>query len=157
MAVTWALAWTLPGPASAEPADGELVRLARVAGCSTGPRDYVAGYWAADDPSSGIFWCRRDERHVAEGLVVIVVVERKKPRRLRCPASVASINEPDGLRILRDERTPLSWFVDRHAPWRKGPANLTTSGPVIDVGAEGSGSGEQWVCHRGVWLVRVYH
>ena len=23
--------------------------------------------------------------------------------------------------------------------------------------SEGSGSGEQWVCHRGVWLVRVYH
>jgi hypothetical protein len=150
-----ATAWALTMPAPATESDDHVARLARAAGCSTAPQDYVAGYWVAGDPSSGVFWFRRDERYVAEGRIVIVVVERETPRRLACPPSVASINEPGGLRVLREERISLWWFVERDAPWIKGPAGSTTSGPVIDTGADGSG--EQWVCHRGVWLVRVYH
>lgn len=155
IAVLVATAWALTVPAPATESDDQVARLARAVGCSTAPQDYVAGYWAGGDPSSGVFWCRRDERYVADGRIVIVVVERRTPRRLACPPSVASINEPGGLRVLREERISLSSFVERDAPWRKGPAGSTPSGPVIDTGT--AGSGEQWVCHRGVWLVRVYH
>jgi hypothetical protein len=155
VAVLVAVTWAVTFPASAgESTDEAVARLASAAGCSTGPQDYVAGYWADGHTTSGVFWCRRGERYVAEGGIVIVVVERRAPR-LACLPSVASINEPRGLRVLREQRMPLSWFVERDAPWRKGPAGLTTSDPVIDTGADGSG--EQWVCHRGVWLVRVYH
>ena len=53
-----------------------LVPLAEQSGCSGKPIGYVAGYFLAGDPASGVFWCRRGERYAAEGRVVIVVVDR---------------------------------------------------------------------------------
>ena len=66
-----ALGLGLPGTAAAQGADPTLARLAAQCGCAGGPLGYVPGYFAADDPGSGVFWCRRDELHAADGRVVI--------------------------------------------------------------------------------------
>jgi hypothetical protein len=148
------LGLALAGPAGAS-ADALLVRLAEESGCAGPPQGYVAGYFSARDAASGVFWCRRDERHAAEGRVVIVVVDRHSTRRLACPSAIVAINEPAELRVLREPALPLSAFVVRHEPWRTGPAGQRTAGPVVE--AVDGAVGEQWVCHRGTWLVRVYH
>jgi hypothetical protein len=135
--------------------DPRLVRLAQQSGCAGTPRGYVAGYFSPEDPASGIFWCRRGERYAAEGRVAIVVVDRHPTPRLSCPSVIVAINEPAGLRVLHDRTLPLTAFVVRHEPWRTGPAGQVTAGPIVD--AVDGAVGEQWTCHQGTWLVRVYH
>ena len=153
---TLALGLGLPGAAaSAQGPDPTLDRLAAQSGCTDGPRGYVAGYFAADEPGSGVFWCRRGERYAEEGRVVIVVVDRDGGDRLQCPHVIVAINEPAALRVLREQTLPLSAFVDRHQPWRTGPAGQIAAGPIVDA-VDGE-VGEQWICYRGAWLVRVYH
>jgi hypothetical protein len=149
-----ALGLAVAGPAEGGD-DAFLGRLARESGCDGPPRGYVPGYFSAQDDSSGVFWCRRDERHAAEGRVVIVVVDRRPTRRLECPRTIVAINEPAALRVRHEPALPLSAFVVRHEPWRTGPPGQLTTGPVVD--AVDGAVGEQWVCHRGAWLVRVYH
>ncbi len=135
--------------------DPALVRLAERSGCSGPPLQYAVGYFSPADPDSGIFWCRRGERYAQEGRVVIVVVDRHPTRRLECPSVIVAINEPAALRVLHDTQLPLTAFVVRHEPWRTGPPGQVTTGPVVDA-ADGA-VGEQWVCFRGAWLVRVHH
>lgn len=148
------LGFALAGPAPAAE-DAILLRLAEDNGCRGRPQGYVVGYFAPDDAASGVFWCPRDERFAREGRVVIVVVDRHPARRLACPSAIVAINEPAELRVLREPALPLSAFVVRHEPWRTGPPGQRTAGPVVD--AVDGAVGEQWVCHRGTWLVRVYH
>ena len=63
--------------------------------------------------------------------------------------------EPAELRVRHEQSLPLSAFVVRDEPWRTGPAGQVTAGPIVD--AVDGAVGEQWVCHRGAWLVRVHH
>ena len=84
--------------------DPALARLAEQSGCTGRPLHYAEGYFSPADPDSGIFWCRRDERHAQEGRVV-----------------------------LHDARLPLTAFVVRHEPWRAGPAGQVTTGPIVDA------------------------
>ena len=141
--------------AAEERQDPALVRLAEQSGCSGTPRGYVPGYFSAGDPSSGVFWCRRGEGYAEQGRVVFVVVDRGPVKRLQCPNVIAAINEPGELRVLHGRPLPLSVFVVRHEPWRRGPAGQVTDGPIVD--AVDGAVGEQWVCHQGMWLVRVHH
>jgi hypothetical protein len=141
--------------AAAQSPDQALTRLAEQSGCTDGPLDYVPGYFAPGDPDSAIFWCRRGEAYAEHGRVVIVVVDRHPVRRLGCPSVIVAINEPAALRVVREPMLPLSTFVHRQEPWRTGPAGLHTSSPIVD--ATDGDVGEQWVCHQGEWLVRVYH
>jgi hypothetical protein len=145
----------LARPAATQSPDPTLLRLAEQSGCTGGPLAYVPGYFAAGDADSAIFWCRRGEAYADQGRVVIVVVDRHPVRRLGCPSVIVAINEPAALRVVREPMLPLSAFVHRQEPWRTGPAGLHTSGPIVD--ATDGHVGEQWVCHQGEWLVRVYH
>jgi hypothetical protein len=145
----------LPSATAAQSLGSALLRLAEQSGCTGGPLAYAPGYFAAGDAGSGIFWCRRGEAYAEQGRVVIVVVDRHPARRLECPSVIVAINEPSALRVVREPPRPLSAFVHRQEPWRTGPAGLHTSGPIVD--ATDGDVGEQWVCHQGVWLVRVYH
>jgi hypothetical protein len=140
---------------AAQSLDPSLLRLAEQSGCTGGPRSHVPGYFAAGDADSGIFWCRRGEAYAEQGRVVIVVVDRHPVRRLGCPSVIVAINEPSALRVVHEPMLPLSAFVHRQEPWRTGPAGLHTSSPIVD--ATDGDVGEQWVCHQGEWLVRVYH
>ena len=149
------LTMPLSGAALGADRDAALDQLAAQSGCSGRPLHYAAGYFSPADPDSGIFWCRRGERHAEDGRVVIVVVDRHPTPRLECPSVIVAINEPAALRVLHDARLPLTAFVVRHEPWRTGPAGQVTTGPVVDA-ADGA-VGEQWVCHQGAWLVRVHH
>lgn len=149
------LGLAFPAASAEEGRDRALIRLGEQSDCSGKPLGYQPGYFSPDDPASGVFWCRRDERYAADGRFIIVVVDRHPTRRLECPPVIVAINEPSAVRVLRDQTLPLSDFVVRHEPWRKGPGGQSTAGPIVD--AVDDGVGEQWVCHRGAWLVRVYH
>jgi len=155
LGVALLLGLALPGTTLAESRDPALVRLAEQSGCSSHPMGYVPGYFVAGDPASGVFWCHRGELYAAEGRVVIVVVDRHPTPRLSCPSVIVAINEPAELRVRHDQTLPLTAFVVRHEPWRTGPAGQVTAGPIVD--AVDGAVGEQWVCHRGTWLVRVHH
>lgn len=136
------------------PANTSLANVATESGCTGEPTDYVLGYFSPADTLCGVFWCIRDEDAESDRFL-IVVVSRHPRSHLRCPNVLRSVNRPQRLRILRDAKIPLSWFVVRDKPSQKGPAGRYTTGPVIDTGDDGSG--EQWFCHSGAWLVRVYH
>lgn len=136
-------------------ADPALLRLAQKSGCNGGPVEYVPGYFLPADTSSGVFWCRRAGKSYEEGRFLIVIVDRRGNQRHTCPPAVTSINQPKRLRILREEKIPLEWFADRDKPSVAGPSGQYAASPIIDTGDDGAG--EQWVCHKGRWLVRVYH
>ena len=155
LAAALALGFPLAGPARGADQDPALVRLAEQSGCGGLPLGYVAGYFEPADPASGVFWCRRDERYAQDGRVLIVVVDRHPTRRLSCQSVIVAINEPAELRVRHEQSLPLSAFVVRDEPWRTGPAGQVTAGPIVD--AMDGAVGEQWVCHRGAWLVRVHH
>jgi hypothetical protein len=155
LAAALASGLVLSRAAAAQSLDPALLRLAEQSGCTGGPLAYVPGYFAAGDAGSGIFWCRRGEAYAEQGRVVIVVMDRHQVRRLGCPSVIVAINEPSALRVVREPPLPLSAFVHRQEPWRTGPAGRHTSGPIVD--ATDGDVGEQWVCHDGEWLVRVYH
>jgi hypothetical protein len=134
-----------------------IEHLAKEMGCAGKPNDYVSGYFSSGDTLSGAFWCvpsaTNDKRRF-----LIVVVDRHAKRQLRCPSVLVSINQPRGLRILRAEGyvdAELSSFIVRDKPSITGPKGKYAVGPIIDTGDDGAG--EQWFCHSGVWLVRVYH
>jgi len=131
-----------------------LANRATANGCKGEPTNYVSGYFSPDDKLSGVFWCTRDPEAESDRFL-IVVVDRHPRGQLKCPNVIRSINPPQQLRILRDKRIPLSEFVVRNGPSKKGPAGQYTTGPVIDTGDDVIG--EQWFCHKGGWLVRVYH
>ena len=119
------------------------------------PAPRIRGGLLRTGGSGGVFWCRRDERYAHDGRVLIVVVDRHPTRRLSCQSVIVAINEPAELRVRHEHSLPLSAFVVRDEPWRTGPAGQVTSGPIVD--AVDGAVGEQWVCHRGAWLVRVHH
>ena len=142
-------------PVGAQDAAASLQRLAKEKGCAGKPNDYVSGYFSPGDAMSGVFWCvprnTNDTRRF-----LIVVVDRHATPQLRCPSALVSINQPLGLRILRGEGyVELSEFAVRNKPSMNGPKKKYAVGPIIDTGDDGVG--EQWFCHNGAWLVRVYH
>ena len=145
----------LPSATAAQSLGSALLRLAEQSGCTGGPRSHVPGYFAAGDAGSGIFWCRRGEAYAEQGRVVIVVVDRHPVRRLACPSVIVGINEPFAWHVVQGPPLPLSAFVHRQEPCRTGPAGRHTTDPIVD--ATDGDVGEQWVCHDGEWLVRVYH
>jgi len=155
LGVTLLLGLPLAGASLEESSDPALVQLAEQSGCSGTPQSYVTGYFSPADPASGIFWCRRGERHAEEGRVVIVVVDQHPAPRLSCPSVIVAINEPATLRVLHDAKLPLGGFVVGHEPWRTGPPGQVTTGPIVDA-ADGAVV-EQWVGHQGAGLVRVHH
>jgi hypothetical protein len=145
----------LPVPGGAdERARISLANLAKANGCKGEPTSYVSGYFSPGDKLSGVFWCARNLEAESDRFL-IVVVDRHPRSQLKCPSVLRSINPPRQLRILRDRRIPLSEFVVRNKPSQEGPAGKHTTGPVIDTGDDAVG--EQWFCHNGAWLVRVYH
>jgi hypothetical protein len=131
-----------------------LANLAKASGCKGEPTSYISGYFSPDDKLSGVFWCTRDPEAESDRFL-IVVVNRHPRSPLKCPSVLRSVNPPQQLRILRDKRIPLSEFVVRNKPSQEGPPGKYTTGPVIDTGDDAVG--EQWFCHNGAWLVRVYH
>ncbi len=139
---------------SGHSAEKSLASVAKENGCKGEPTGYVSGYLSGEDKSTGVFWCVRD-LDAEKDRILIVVVNRHPHGTLKCPNVLRSINQPQKLTILRDEKIPLSWFVVRDKPSQTGPAGRYTSGPVIDTGDDGVG--EQWFCYKGAWLVRVYH
>ena len=155
LAAAIALGLPLAGATLAADRDPALLRLAEQSGCGGRPLGYVTGYFGAADPASGVFWCRRDERHARDGRVLIVVVDRHSTPRLSCPSVIVAVNEPAELRVRHEQALPLSAFVVRDEPWRTGPVGQVTAGPIVD--AVDGAVGEQWVCHQGAWLVRVHH
>ena len=92
----------------------------------------------------------------AVGLVALLALTF----HLEVPAAASerdpvAINQPAELRIRHAPALALSAFVVRDEPWRTGPPGQLATGPIVDA-VDGAG-GEQWVCHRGAWLVRVHH
>ena len=138
---------------SSHAAEKSLASVAKESGCRGGPTDYVSGYPSPGDKSAGVFWCARDPDAEKDRFLIVVV--NRRPSTLKCPSILRSINRPLKIRILRDEKIPLSWFAIRDKPSQTGPATGHTNGPVIDTGDDGVG--EQWFCYNGTWLVRVYH
>jgi hypothetical protein len=134
-----------------------IEQLAKQNGCAGKPTGYVSGYFSPRDTLSGVFWCvprtTNDKRRF-----LIVIADRHAKRQLTCASVLVSINEPRRLRILRAEGyidAELSSFVVHDKPSVMGPRGKYAAGPIIDTGDDAVG--EQWFCHRGVWLVRVYH
>jgi hypothetical protein len=132
----------------------DVTGVAMAKGCKGGPSDWVAGFFAPDDALSGVFWCRVSGDEF-DRRSLIVVIDRHVPRRIACPDVIRSINRPLGLRVLHEVEVPLSWFSHPTSGTKSRPGSGLVRGPVIDTGDDGAG--EQWICYKSVWRVRVYH
>ena len=119
---------------------------------------YVFGYWDRDadefGEQSAIYWCERSEE-AEPYLLVVWFSDAGGGAAFLCPRSVSGQNYPGGLRILRDERLPLTAFLYRDDPRLSGPADGFTNGPVIE--SRYDGAGERFYCHAGRWLFQQFH
>ena len=131
-----------------------VARLAAAKGCKGAPSEWVAGFFAPDDPLSGVFWCRVSGDDL-DRRSLIVVVDRHAPRRSVCPEVIRSLNRPLGLRVSHTVEVPISWFSHPTTGAKSPPGSGLVRGPVIDTGDDGVG--EQWICYKRAWRVRVYH
>ena len=120
---------------------------------------YVWGYLDSSidrfGERSAVYWCERKagpERY----LLVVWLSDTSLATVQRCPPTVEWRNPPHGLRLLRNERLPLSDFFYRENPRRDGPAGQMTEGPVIESNSY-DGVAARFYCYAGKWLVQQLH
>ena len=106
---------------------------------------------------SAAFWCKRTgdlkNDEAPYQLVVVVNLERRMP--LGCPSVIRGWNYPGGLRVIERPGAKLTGFKYVQDPHRRGPGIVVVKSRIIV--SEYGEVAEWFYCHRGEWLVLLWH